>query len=118
MITPNRPRGGVRQRLQTDTVHPAIPGPLHRSLRRDWGSGRLSSAQVQEYALGANDQGANGLERLARMGASGEHASNLFRDINKYVRVAFRVRARCMDTDTDGERAIDPSSCDVASRVL
>ena len=38
---------------------------------------------MQEYAHGATEQGATGLERLARMGASGEHAGNLFRDIKK-----------------------------------
>eukprot|EP00959_Pyramimonas_sp_CCMP1952_P176668 3692586-Pyramimonas_sp.AAC.1 len=52
-------RGGVRQRVAAAaTVLPGkVPdqGPLYRSLRRDWGSGILSSTQVSEYARGAKD---------------------------------------------------------------
>ena len=78
-------RGGVRRRLnEVEVVSEDLPtAPLYRSLKRDWGSGVLSSARVQEYAHGARAQGAAGLDRLADAGASGEHPGNLFRDLKK-----------------------------------
>ena len=82
-----RQRGGVHQRLRcsacdsNEVVDDPKTGPLYRSLKKDWGSGVLSSSRVQEYAAGAKAQGAEGLDRLVNIGCSGKYQGNLYRDI-------------------------------------
>ena len=82
---PPKARGGVRRRLGSlpDSNGDPRSLPFYRSLKRDWGSGILSSARVQEYSHGAREQGAAGLDRLADAGASGQQAGNLFRDLKR-----------------------------------
>ena len=55
--------------------------PLIRSLKRDWAKGKLSSPQVQEYALGAAKQGAQGMGGLAGAGSHGSNPQNLQRSL-------------------------------------
>ena len=57
---------------------------ITRSLRRDWARGKLTSRQVQEYAEGAQQSGAIGLDKLARAGASGRHPANVQRALLTY----------------------------------
>jgi len=104
------PKGGIRKRLLDDGQHPSgseatgsgepLPSssrslrrrvgdapeplqeqPLLQSLKRDWGKGLLSSKQVQEYAAGADRQGAKGLAAVAAAGGSGRHPQNLQRSL-------------------------------------
>eukprot|EP00959_Pyramimonas_sp_CCMP1952_P330880 6928854-Pyramimonas_sp.AAC.1 len=85
-MAPPRVRGGLRQRLEKETLHDACGDrslPLYRSLKRDWGSGVLSSARVQEYSHNAREQGALGLDRPAGAGTNGRNPGNLFRDLKK-----------------------------------
>ena len=53
--------------------------PFNTDLREDWAKGKITSEQVQRYALGALRQGAEGLDPFARAGASGQHPQNIFR---------------------------------------
>ena len=80
---PERTRASLRQRLRASpSTHQQNPGtPLIDSLKRDWAAGHLSARQVQEYAAGAEAQGAGGLERMARAGAHGERPSNIQRTL-------------------------------------
>ena len=82
-----RPRGGIKQRLNAArAAEPAdTPGasssqlPLTNALKLDWAAGRLTSPQVQRYALAAAEQGATGLDPLARAGNYGNNPQNLLR---------------------------------------
>ena len=84
-------RGGVRQRLNeaasssgsaaAATPPPGVTSPLYESLRRDWARGLLSSHKVQEYALGASQHNAWGMDELGRLGAGGKHPQNMFREL-------------------------------------
>ena len=47
--------------------------------------GKMSSAEIQEMAEAAQGQGAKGMERLASMGASGEHPQNCFRAMKRML---------------------------------
>ena len=79
-------RSGVRRSLQEPTPNSppasAMP-PLNKSLLRDWTLGILPSNKVQEYAMNAAAQGADGCEPFARVGGQGEHSGNMQRDIMK-----------------------------------
>lgn len=44
---------------------------LNNKLKKDWAVGKLSSRQVQEYAMGAMQQGASGLDAMSAIGNSG-----------------------------------------------
>ena len=55
--------------------------PLLRSLLRDWSKGLISAKQVQDYALGASQQGAVGMDATARAGSSGKHAQHIHRSL-------------------------------------
>lgn len=66
-------RGGVRSRLESTTEHVSSSVSKHDApytdyLRQQWGKGKLSSAQVQEHAFKAAQQGAAGLESLSAAG--------------------------------------------------
>ena len=85
---PRRPRGGLRQRAVEDATEardvPRPPRALNvheQTLKTDWGKGILSSVQVQRYAESAMYSGADGMERMARIGSFGEHAQNLYRGL-------------------------------------
>jgi len=78
----------VRQRVSASadpgegaSQSPAPDGPLIRSLKRDWSRGILNARQIQEYASGARDQGAEGLDRLASSGGGGRHATNVHKSL-------------------------------------
>ena len=71
------PQQGVRQRLASAKAQSRdVPDrddadlPFNASMKRDWGKGKLSSVKVIEYATGAHEQGARGLERMPRGTAS------------------------------------------------
>ena len=55
--------------------------PLLQSLKKHWGQGIISAAQVQEYAWGASKQGAVGMSSPAAAGSSGKHAQNIHRSL-------------------------------------
>jgi hypothetical protein len=55
--------------------------PLVNSLRRDWAKGLLSAKKVQEYAWGAQFQGAEGLRDIAKAGTSGANPQNIQRSL-------------------------------------
>ena len=62
-----RPRGLRLRAADEETQHAGAKRkrlPLNESLRRDWGAGKLSSVKVQEYAFGAQSQGAEGIGRM------------------------------------------------------
>ena len=78
---PPRKSGGVRQRLNAhagDAPPTQADLPLLKSLKRDWGKGKLSSPKVLEYALGAACQGAVGLDRVSAAAGS-MHRQNIQR---------------------------------------
>ena len=116
---PPKARGGVRRRLGSlpDSNGDPRSLPFYRSLKRDWGSGILSSARVQEYSHGAREQGAVGLDRLADAGASGQQAGNLFRDLKRI----FGWPSGCAPINwiktADQERAVHAASSAMAARV-
>jgi hypothetical protein len=68
----------VRQRL---TATCTADLPLVNSLRRDWAKGLISAKQVQEYAHGAQLQGANFLGDLAKAGTFGKNPQNIQRSL-------------------------------------
>lgn len=85
---PVRARGGVRQRLaaeQSSSTSSSDANPLLRSLKRDWALGKLTSNQVQEYALAASSQGAVGVEALGKAGNSGNNPQNIFRALKSIL---------------------------------
>ena len=43
--------------------------------------GKISAKQVQEYAFGADQQGAVGMGAAAKAGTSGKHAQNIHRSL-------------------------------------
>ena len=58
-------RGGVRNQLESTTELVSVSvskydAPYTEYLRQQWGKGKLSSAQVQEHAFKAAQQGAAG----------------------------------------------------------
>ena len=59
----------------------STPMPLMESLKRDWAKGALSAKQVQEYAHGAHQQGAVGMEAPAKAGSWGKHGQNCHRSL-------------------------------------
>ena len=84
---------GVRQRFGTDSaaVGSSSPSasssrtaaqpilPLVESLKRDWAKGVINAVQVQDYAAGAEAQGAIGVDPLSSAGAYGVHKSSIHR---------------------------------------
>ena len=78
---------GIRHRADAPIASSSIANlgleapdlPLLKSLKKDWGLGRLISPQVQEYARGALRQGALGMDRLAWAGSAGKHPQNMQR---------------------------------------
>ena len=75
-------RRSVRQRVSS-TPPPSRSTnaslPLNSSLKKDWGKGILTSRQVQEYASGASQQGASGVDPIASAGNFGKNPQNLQR---------------------------------------
>jgi hypothetical protein len=66
-------RGGLRRRVAEVSQQPQAgeqSQAFTQCMRRDWAKGKLSSAHVLEYTSAAQAQGAQGLEHLARHGAS------------------------------------------------
>ena len=55
--------------------------PLVNSLRRDWAKGLLSAKKMQEYAWGAQFQGAEGMGDIAKAGTSGANPQNIQRSL-------------------------------------
>ena len=86
------PRGGIRRRLRDHVPASEQPGgpecrsgPLFKKLVKKWAMGKMSSAEIQQMAEAAQGQGAKGMERLASMGASGEHPQNCFRAMKRML---------------------------------
>ena len=74
--------GGARSGPDLEAGAPNVADmPLIQSLKRDWAKGKLSSPQVQEYALGAAKQGAQGMGGLAAAGSHGSNPQNLQRSL-------------------------------------
>ena len=64
-------RGGIRNRLESTTEPVSASksdAPYTQHLKQQWAKGKLSSAQVQEHAFKAAQQGAVGLESLSAAG--------------------------------------------------
>ena len=64
----NEPRrGGLRSRL-AEEIEEGTGGsaalPFNANMKRDWGSGKLSSVKVVEYASGSSMQGATGVGKM------------------------------------------------------
>ena len=60
--------GSIKRRLQAHELPEAEPAPdlpFNKALRRDWSSGKISSATVVEYAAKAAEQGASSASSLA-----------------------------------------------------
>jgi hypothetical protein len=84
--------GGSKQRLRETVAEEAaqasnrnriVDGPLTADLKRRWAKGKLTSEAVQSLASNAKLQGAQDLDRLSKIGSSGLHPQNLFRDVCK-----------------------------------
>jgi hypothetical protein len=75
----------VRQRLAASTkvCKESVPDhlPLTNSLRHDWAKGEISAKKVQEYAWGAEQQGAVGLKNLASAGTWGTNPQKVQRTL-------------------------------------
>ena len=85
--------GGIRKRARDREELQAAPAanaagssdvPLVKSLKKHWARGKLTSPQVQEFALGAMRQGAHGMQGLAAAGSFGSHPQNLQRSLMTY----------------------------------
>ena len=88
-----RRTGGVNRRIAEAAAEPAgdpessssagltdpIRFPFTAALKRDWAKGTISAATVQDYAMKAMLQGAEGLQDIARMGGGGAHPQNMQR---------------------------------------
>ena len=64
-------RGGIRNRLESTTGPVSVSksdAPYTEHLKQHWAKGKLSSAQVQEHAFKAAQQGAVGLDSLSAAG--------------------------------------------------
>ena len=62
---------GIRKRLGSTTEPVSVSkhdAPYTEYVKQQWGKGKLSSAQVQEHAFKAAQQGAAGLESLGAAG--------------------------------------------------
>ena len=70
-----KPRGGIKQRMQHTTAEPTPPQtaayhlPLRKTLLKGWSTGELSSAKVLEIAASAAQQGATGMDDMRSLGA-------------------------------------------------
>ena len=85
-----RLRGGHRQRQAAASCDIATSSTVPRALEQaqkewfdalkiDWAKGKLSSQQVQDYALKSTRAGAHGVEMLGQAGNYGHNPSNVFR---------------------------------------
>lgn len=79
------PRGSLRRRLdrasQGASSAAERPSPLAGTLMKQWASGQLSSAKVQEIAEAATASNAEGVGGLSSAGPSGRHPQNLQRSL-------------------------------------
>ena len=77
------PRGGIRQRLSAQEADPSPKPltPLLRDFKEDWARGKLTSPQVQKFAMSAVHSGAEGMQRAANAGTAGKHPQNLQRSL-------------------------------------
>ncbi len=66
------PRRAKKQKLEAEPEGVSNL-PLNASLRRDWARGSLPSNKLLEYAAGASQQGARGLDSLAHGGDHNAH---------------------------------------------
>ena len=57
------------------------PLPLLASLKKEWCKGHLSAKQVQEFAMGAEAQGAYGMTATASAGTRGKNPQNIHRTL-------------------------------------
>ena len=84
-------RNGMRNRLEAER-HADLDArsaaglkssdlPLNMTLKKRWASGELSSPAMQEIALSAMEQGAFGIDHLAKLGKAGSQPGNVFRDL-------------------------------------
>ena len=84
-----QPRDGHKQRKvdhdggdpepSVDTADGSSSSAWRRDLRGDWAKGRLTTEQVQRYAMHSMEAGADGVSDFARMGNWGANPQNLFR---------------------------------------
>ena len=65
----------------SSSASPSANLPFNASMKRDWCQGRISAKQVQEYAFGAQQQGAVGVIDMAKAGSSGRHPQNIHRSL-------------------------------------
>ena len=75
---------GTRKRHRSDAhvgEHAGTYGPHAEELKRQWGNGQLTSAQVQLLSASAQASGSDGVSRIAAAGCSGKYGGNLFRDV-------------------------------------
>ena len=80
-----RAKGGIRARLNIGKVKPTIQkankghanGPLVKTLKRKWGTGKISAKDAAEIFEGAKQQGASGVPNLSSM----NHPQNLHRSL-------------------------------------
>ena len=88
--------------------------PLTQSLLRDWSRGKVTSKQVQDYAMGAEVQGAGGLKKFGSAGSSGKYVGNIFRDL---VRVFGKAKGGARNdllVDSDSQQQVHPPPVPVA----
>jgi hypothetical protein len=76
-------RGSLKQRLERTAQQDSCPKdvPLVKSLKKAWAKGEITSRHVQEFALGAQEQGAIGMARISATGSHGVHPGNIARDL-------------------------------------
>ena len=76
-------KGGIKRRqdkaqcAMREPTEEASKLPLNKSLKRDWGQGKVSAKQVEEYMTGAAAQGASGIPKLA----SAQNPQNMQRSL-------------------------------------
>jgi hypothetical protein len=78
--------GHKQRKLQHDSELDRCPetaasstSGLVKELSTDWAKGKLTTEQVQRYAMRATEDGAEGVEHFAKMGAWGKHTQSLSR---------------------------------------
>ena len=80
--------GGIRQRMVNTALAPAAElNPLAEAMKKEWAKGKLSSTQVQDFAMSAYSGGDrhDSTAALSRAANEGQNPKNLYRALCKAV---------------------------------
>ena len=82
-------RGGIRGRTSADPGGPKSEkinkGPFVEWLKSEWAKGKLTTAQVQQAAMSAEQHGCPNINSMASLGNYGSNPGNLFRAMKNLI---------------------------------